>query len=1010
MTRRQQVPRHWFYLLFAVSGFSGLIYESIWSHYLKLFLGHAAYAQTLVLAIFMGGMAIGAWIPSRYGVQRKNLLQVYAIVEAIIGLCAIVFHKVFVNATDVAYDHLIPALGSPWSVNLLKWSLGSVLILPQSILLGMTFPMMSASVIRRHPAQSGTALAMLYFSNSFGAAVGVLVGGFFLIDMVGLPGTVLTAGLINIFVALVAWHFSRVAQETLPKRTSRTANHDTGSGSWRLLIVVSFLTGTASFIYEIGWIRMLSLVLGSSTHSFELMLSAFIFGLAFGGIWMRRRIDLLSQPVMYLGWVQIVMGLLALATLSAYNASFDTMQLLIRSLTTTDSGYFLFNLGSHGIALLIMVPVTFCAGMTLPLITHTLLRGGHGEKSIGIVYAANTAGAIAGIFFAVHVGLTTLGLKGLISAGAALDMILGIVLLATSVKLHHRRVALAALLVAVTVLLAVLGGIEFDRYKMASGVYRHGQFFSPDKSEILYHKDGKTATVDLIKDLHGQGLTISTNGKADARIILDVHEPPSGDEHTMTLAGVLPLLYHPQARTAAIIGMGSGLTTHVLLDGTGLERVDTVEIEPAMIEAAQGFRPRVEAPFSDPRSHFHIDDAKTYFSANQSRYDIIVSEPSNPWVSGVAGLYTDEFYRRARTHLNPGGIFLQWIHVYEMDFNLVASVMKAIGRNFADYTLFAANDADLLIVAAVDGELPSLGKLDLSEETLRQALRRIDINTSHELELRYIGERALLEPLFASTPVPVNSDYFPYLDLHAVRARFMKNHVMELTLMRGEKIPALELLSGEKNPVSKSSTAYTRHFSLSRHAHAAAILRDYYAGGTMNENPNLDLDLFRHATVTRQLERNCRGRAATELWLESAYEILNAAIPYSGKSEMNALWRRLRASDCYRRLSPVNKNMFTLLGAVGRRDAPRMATLAEMLLQGNEVPENQHGYLLAAGMIGQLANKNPEAALELWKTYAPRVMGSRQPGLLLRLLWSHSVYRSQIKSQQKIVFGAKGIR
>jgi predicted membrane-bound spermidine synthase len=173
-----RIPRSVFFLLFTVSGFAGLIYESIWSHYLKLFLGHAAYAQTLMLALFMGGMAIGSWLCSRRSAGWGNLLRGYALAEALIGIAALAFHPVFVAATDAAYENILPALGGEIPAMLFKWTLAGLLILPQSVLLGMTFPLMSAGLIRRYPAAPGESLAMLYFTNSFGASIGVLASGF----------------------------------------------------------------------------------------------------------------------------------------------------------------------------------------------------------------------------------------------------------------------------------------------------------------------------------------------------------------------------------------------------------------------------------------------------------------------------------------------------------------------------------------------------------------------------------------------------------------------------------------------------------------------------------------------------------------------------------------------------------------------------------------------------------------------------------------------------------------
>ena len=202
-------PRSIYFALFTVSGFAGLIYESIWSHYLKLFLGHAAYAQTLVLALFMGGMAIGAGIASRYSGRWKNLLAGYALTEAVIGLAALAFHDVYVAVTGAAYSSILPALGDASAASLFKWTLAGALILPQSILLGMTFPLMSAGLIRRYPLGPGSSIAMLYFTNSFGAAIGVLASGFFMIGALGLPGTMRAAGWINLVLAALVWLLAR---------------------------------------------------------------------------------------------------------------------------------------------------------------------------------------------------------------------------------------------------------------------------------------------------------------------------------------------------------------------------------------------------------------------------------------------------------------------------------------------------------------------------------------------------------------------------------------------------------------------------------------------------------------------------------------------------------------------------------------------------------------------------------------------------------------------------------
>lgn len=277
------------------------------------------------------------------------------------------------------------------------------------------------------------------------------------------------------------------------------------------------------------------------------------------------------------------MSLCALSTLFLYSSTFDTMRWLVAVLPKTNLGYLEFNLASHGIALDIMLPTTFCAGMTLPLITYVLLRQHGGERSIGAVYAANTVGAIVGVFFAIHVGLPLLGLKPLIISGAALDMALGLVLLwrrrgAVRVSVPLGATALCTLGVVATLLCARL-----DVYQMASGVYRTAQEpLRPSDTRLLFHQDGKTATVDLLE--RNGFVSIRTNGKVDAQVNMRPAGESTLDEPTMVLLGALPLLLHPQARTAANIGLGSGITTHVLLSTPTLLSVDTIEIEAAMVQ------------------------------------------------------------------------------------------------------------------------------------------------------------------------------------------------------------------------------------------------------------------------------------------------------------------------------------------------------------------------------------------------------------------------------------------
>ncbi|HET9579641.1 MAG TPA: fused MFS/spermidine synthase, partial [Usitatibacter sp.] len=420
------------FVLFFFSGMAGLIYESVWSHYVKLFLGHAAYAQTLVLVVFIGGLALGSWLCARAAERIRNPLRLYAFVEGAIGVMALVFHWTFVHAVEWGYTTLLPATCEPTSTFCAgQWLLSALLLAPQSILLGATFPLVSSAALRMSGQHPGHDIASLYFLNSLGGVMGVMASAFLLIPAVGLPGTLMAAGIANVLIAIVAYAIAKSApvQPLVVARAPAVEDRWSERRVVAVLLVTAMLTGLSSFIYEIAWIRMLGLVLGASTRSFELMLASFILGLALGGLWIRSRVDAYTDTVRLLAFVQLAMGIFAVLTIPFYNAAFDFMAWMLSALTRGDSAFVLFNLTSTFISLVIMLPATFCAGMTLPLITYRLLRSPAGEKSLGTVYAVNTVGSILGVVVAVHLLMSHFGTARTLIVGAFIDVLLGVMLL-----------------------------------------------------------------------------------------------------------------------------------------------------------------------------------------------------------------------------------------------------------------------------------------------------------------------------------------------------------------------------------------------------------------------------------------------------------------------------------------------------------------------------------------------------------------------------------------------------
>lgn len=962
-------PKSLYYLIFTLSGFSGLIYESIWSHYLKLFLGHAAYAQTLVLSIYMGGMAVGAWLAGQYSGRWRLPILAYAVVEGIIGVLALVFHNSFVAITDSVYLSLLPGIDSVFLAHLIKWTVAALMIVPQSILLGMTFPLMTAGVIRRYPKNPGGSISLLYFTNSIGAAVGVLASGFWLIRNVGLPGTIMTAGLINILLALAVWVMTRT--DPAPVTKPLPAGGQASTRSNKLLLLAAFITGMASFIYEIGWIRMLSLVLGSSTHAFELMLSAFIAGLAFGGLWIRKRIDNIPSPIRFAAYVQIVMGLLALLTLPVYGLTFEWMSGLMKALDRTEEGYTLLLLASHGIVFAVMLPATFCAGMTLPLFTHTLLKTGYGEKSIGRVYAFNTAGSIIGILFAVNVGLPYLGLKYLIGFGAAMDIVLGVCLLATAVTLGtvNRKHLLATSALSVIACIFILGSSDLAPSQLASGVFRHAWSHLPDGKQIYFYQDGKTASISLYGQ-KGKVLTVATNGKPDASIYYDASHPYSNDESTMTLLAALPFGFKPDAMTIANIGMGSGMTTHTLLALPQITRVDTIEIEPAIIDASRLFGDKVERTYSDPRSHIHIEDAKTYFSVNNSRYDIIVSEPSNPWVSGTSNLFTEEFYRHIQHYLVDDGIFVQWLHIYESNIYLIASVLKALDTTFSDYAVYGTNDTDLFIAARKTGQLGSLDAGNIMNSAFKEELAKIDIHTPDDLYYRFIASKDILGSFLRQPTILANSDYFPYLDLNAHKAFFLKKTAIEFNL-NNSPLPILEMLKPESFYASRELSLSPNFISgdlsvISKQSQA--LLRE----NNMQGIDKLSLDAKNALSSMRMASEYCDQEPYAALWLNNWHEFGHTLITNLDRSSAASLWNTSVVRHCLDKAGPELKRWMAFYQSVADRNPARMGQLAQELLENRADGGNSSlkSFLLTAAVLGRYLTGETETAVELWRIHS----------------------------------------
>ena len=962
MTPRIQTTfaRWLLYAVFVLSGCAALIYQSIWSHYLGLTLGHAAYAQSLVLMMFMGGMALGAWVVSRVTQSLRRPVALYAATEALIGVMGLAFHTVFVAGTDWSQAEVLPRLGSAhWAVAW-QWFSAAVLIAPQTVLLGATFPLIAVGVLRLAGSLQGQTLGGLYFTNGLGAALGALIATFGLLPAVGMPGALQAAGWLNLAVALISLLISVALREGRAAVVATAPADATGpQGPGRLLpalLIATFLSSAASFAYELGWVRMLNQALGTSLHSFELMLSAFIAGLALGGLWVRRVGDGIKDLVRYAGFVQVLMAICAMLSVGLLGSAYHWVPWLLKALARSGAGYVLYNIATAGIAIVIMVPAAFFAGMTLPLFTAALLRRGAGERAVGQVYAANTLGAILGVLVAAHGLMPLMGVGMTLLLAGAVDLVIGLALLRTqSPGRWTWPVAAAGTLGA----LALGGMLQWglpSSLLQSAGVFRSGNDDLTGRL-LVFYQDGATASVSVIRQ--GNTSIIATNGKPDAGL-RDLQNPAGPDELTMVLLGALPLAMHPAPQEIAIIGWGSGLSTHTVLGSSVPQHVDTIEIERAMWEGAKLLAPHNTRAYLDPRSQVHFEDAREFFARGQRRYDVVISEPSNPWVSGVASLFTQEFYRGVKRSLKPGGMLVQWVHSYEISDALLTEMIAALLAEFPGSEVYAANSADLVIVAPLTPAMAPSGA-PWESPLLAAELRRAGLASPVDMVARRLGGPAVLRSYVKIFGAQPHSDFFPTVSLHAPEQRFSQANASLLQRLAKSGPPVLQVLDCRARIPGANSVRVPQDQPILAERKQALLALERFSG----KQPTVDArgteqSRLIDAVLTQRQPSVPLDADSVTIYLAN---LATTVLPHVPEADQLPLWDPAAWKRAHPDLPPLLHDQLSLYDAFARRQWPAVESAAQRVLSlpVNQVPAGLREQALVLDMLAGMAQGKPHA-------------------------------------------------
>lgn len=822
-----------FQFLFFLSGISGLIHESLWARYLGLLLGHAAYGQVLTLVVYMGGIGIGSALAGRWLSRLRNPLRTYAWVEGGIALGGLLFHPLFLLLRDGLLDSGLLAGRSIEVSTVLAVGTGMLATLPWAVLLGMTFPLAAGGLIREAGDAGEGSLARLYFGNSLGAACGAVLASYVLIPTLGTKGSLWVAGFLNLVIALLAlWseHERREASRaalhdaTLDvdgHRIERPEAHDKPARKVDLytvaLLVLSLGTGLSSFLYEIGWIRMLALLLGSSAHAFDLMISAFVTGLALGALYIHKRSP--RRPLRALILAQAAMAALSVIPLLLHEPLFEASFQVNRILMRTVEAWPFHAVVQYLFSAVTMIPAAFFAGMTLPLGTR-LLCARHGqERWTGHVYAWNTLGAILGASLGSLLLMPLLGFFRVVALGAVLDILLAAMLwrlwrresaegledavLAETLResagsgelLRRERGVDAWRVMAVVLLACVLTAwawwlVPNDRLLVA-GAYRGPRKIA--ETTKVHRLDGRTATIS-VHEL-GSLVSVRTNGKPDAS--LDRAQPlraRMSDELTQDFAAWVARAYLKKPWNGALIGLGSGMTSHRLLGDPRAKHLDAIEIEHAMWEQAKFFRPFNRRAYEDPRHAMHFLDARIFFGTRTAPYDVIVSEPSNPWVAGVSSLFTVEFYREIRAHLAPDGVFVQWVHTYEFEDEMLLSILAALRTQFPHLRLHFIPTTQDMVIAASGQELSADDANFRNPEDLEELarFRMVPRDISHGTLL---WTEATVDRMVGNA-VP-NSEFLPVVDGRAEKAFYSKKHANLVPRTLGGSWFPQEVIPGE---------------------------------------------------------------------------------------------------------------------------------------------------------------------------------------------------------------------
>jgi len=654
-------PAAWAALLalFFSSGAAGLIYEIVWMRLLSLTLSVTVYAVTTVLCAFMGGLALGAAIAGRTAQRVRRPLFVYGLVETTLALVALVTPLVLFNLGP-PYAWLFKTLGgSGAAFGAARFVLAFAVLLVPSTLMGTTLPLLSRAVIDRRE-MVGRGAGALYAVNTLGAVAGCVIAGFVLIPSIGLQATNAIAASVSLCVGLAAMAMGRgMVLTTDQTEAAARARRAPAALDVRLTYVAIAVSGFTALGYQVLWTRALEQFTHNSTYAYSAILATFLLGIAVGSAVAAPLADRLRRPLLGLAMVEIGISVSVVAALLLY-ANLDRL--------TPAAAVAMGGLASWGrvVTLIfaqagsILLVTTFLFGMTFPLVAKIVVESldSVGER-IATAYTANTAGSILGAVLVGFAILPALGMLGAFLALALLNIVVGTVLAWRAAPGRFRVVTVTGALAFV----ALTGVLTPPRLFERSFTRRFGP--------LLFYREEVTDTVMVTDDKTKGRMIRYGDGRGTAG---------TGTMPEDRMYAQIPLILHPKPLRILNICFGVGnslssVTTHPV------ERIDSVELSPGVVDAAPFFASTNRNVLADPRIHMTIADGRNFLLTSPDKYDVIRLDPPELHTAGVVNLYTREFYELARDHLNPDGIFSIWVNIVmtpEADLRLLVRTLATV--------------------------------------------------------------------------------------------------------------------------------------------------------------------------------------------------------------------------------------------------------------------------------------------------------------------------------------------